>query len=152
MDQPDTHRLHHMGEAVYKLDRERMKAGMERWKHTQFGHGRAPGHQLADKIGAYHDDLWPDVGRVTVATVVNKDRQGLAIIVPHRMSWSRGAPSHRYDAQYSTDRVLLHMTSRLHLLVTVRMPWPEAGYSGAPPNPISFPSRSRYVILRTPFE
>ncbi len=30
--------------------------------------------------------------------------------------------------------------------------WPEAGESGAPPNPISFPSRSRYVTLRTPFE
>jgi hypothetical protein len=42
MDQPDTHRLHHMGEAVYILDRECMKGGMERWKHTQFGHGRAP--------------------------------------------------------------------------------------------------------------
>ena len=56
-----------------------MKAGMERWKHTQFGHRRAPGHQLADKIGACHDGLWPDVGRVTVATVVNKDRQGLAM-------------------------------------------------------------------------
>jgi hypothetical protein len=25
-------------------------------------------------------------------------------------------------------------------------------HRGAPPNPISFPSRSRYVILRTPFE
>jgi hypothetical protein len=80
MDQPDTHRLHHTREAVHKLDRERMKAGMERRKHTQFGHGRAPGHQLADKIGACHDDLWPDVGLVTVATVVNKDRQGLAIM------------------------------------------------------------------------
>jgi hypothetical protein len=80
MDQPDTHRLHHTGEAVYKLDRECMKAAMERRKHTQFGHGRAPGHQLADKIGACHDDLWPDVGRVTVATVVKQDRQRLAIM------------------------------------------------------------------------
>lgn len=31
-------------------------------------------------------------------------------------------------------------------------PWPEVGYSGAPPNAISFPSGSRYVILRTPLE
>ncbi len=30
--------------------------------------------------------------------------------------------------------------------------WQEVGYSGVPPNPISFPSGSRYVILRTPFE
>jgi hypothetical protein len=31
------------------------------------------------------------------------------------------------------------------------VPWSEGGYSGAPPNPISFPSASRYVILRPPF-
>jgi len=30
--------------------------------------------------------------------------------------------------------------------------WPQAGDSGAPPNPISFPSGSQYVVFRTPLE